>query len=445
MMKSVYVLLAILCINDQVLWEIKHAQAFSTKVNLRRMGSGLGSGLSRELREEREICKYHVGMKMTETRSSPSGIPGLDNDEELDSMKKEIELLRAEAMKRMKDLSEHAAEAEDKIQHSSKYTQVKNVPVTWAQDQPKGNHKYTPDQVKSVWEHDPPHQDSVAPLHNTAPELSQLLSFKAGEPTLEDTYWKVQLNIGREPGTWMPKTWGASGERLLLNLEVHFTDEQLYSRDEFLMGLGNARICRVVNRELAIAPTMTEGSKSIRLKDGGWRIAKGEGPMGTDLLRFFIEAEEDMEIRHSGSDVYVPPGKIYCSCGYFKMHRPSGIKDDLRDQMQALEGKAAELDAEMQQEPLFSMKRIKISKELFEFGQRAKALRKAIAEADVVEPDKSLLRMSRRGDVGLTREGGVCCKVRKGPVAEYHILGRFSVASVDPPKQEEIQSLEAPQ
>ena len=48
------------------------------------------------------------------------------------------------------------------------------------------------------------------------------------------------------------------------------------------------------------------------------------------------------------------------------------------------------------------------------------------AGASVSEPDKSLLKFSTDGSVGLTREGGVCCKVYKGLGIEYHILGRFS-------------------
>ncbi len=51
--------------------------------------------------------------------------------------------------------------------------------------------------------------------------------------------------------------------------------------------------------------------------------------------------------------------------------------------------------------------------------------------AMVKDPDKGLLRFSRDGDVGLKKEGGVCCQVNKGVIVEYHILGRFSIASVD--------------
>ena len=37
---------------------------------------------------------------------------------------------------------------------------------------------------------------------------------------LDDTRWRIMYNLGREQGTWMAKTWGASGERLHMHLEV---------------------------------------------------------------------------------------------------------------------------------------------------------------------------------------------------------------------------------
>ena len=166
------------------------------------------------------------------------------------------------------------------------------------------------------------------------------------------------------------------------------------------------------------------------MKDGGWRIAKGEGPLGTDLLRFFIET--GTEIRHLGGDVYVPPGRIYCSCGYFLMQRPSEIKDQLRERMTNLEERRAEIEEEFLDEGIFSVKQMKLSKELFDIGWKEAEIRKTMNEAEVVEPDKTILRVSTNGDVGLTREGEVCFKVQKGPVAEYHILGRCSVAALAP-------------
>jgi len=49
----------------------------------------------------------------------------------------------------------------------------------------------------------------------------------------------------------------------------------------------------------------------------------------------------------------------------------------------------------------------------------------------IIEPDKSLLKFSKNLNVGMTKEGGVCCKVIKTVATEYHILGRFRIASAD--------------
>lgn len=63
---------------------------------------------------------------------------------------------------------------------------------------------------------------------------------------------------------------------------------------------------------------------------------------------------------------------------------------------------------------------IKLKVELQETAERYRG-------ASVMEPDTSILRFSPEGDVGLTKEGGVCCKVSKGMAIEYHILGRFYI------------------
>ena len=84
----------------------------------------------------------------------------------------------------------------------------------------------------------------------------------------------------------MPSDWGISGSRLLLNLDVDFTSEQLYDREEFLGGLGGANVLKVAKNELTVAPSLTEGMRKIRVLDGGWRVARGQGPMGTGSFSF---------------------------------------------------------------------------------------------------------------------------------------------------------------
>jgi hypothetical protein len=80
---------------------------------------------------------------------------------------------------------------------------------------------------------------------------------------------------------------------------------------------------------------------------------------------------------------------------------------------------------------------LKLGKQRLDVRLELKKVEQQLEEARVREPEKALLRLSRKRDVGLTKEGGVCCKVVKGLAVEYHILGKFGVASID--KREEIE------
>eukprot|EP00560_Eucampia_antarctica_P002904 CAMPEP_0197840256 /NCGR_PEP_ID=MMETSP1437-20131217/45500_1 /TAXON_ID=49252 ORGANISM="Eucampia antarctica, Strain CCMP1452" /NCGR_SAMPLE_ID=MMETSP1437 /ASSEMBLY_ACC=CAM_ASM_001096 /LENGTH=265 /DNA_ID=CAMNT_0043449839 /DNA_START=449 /DNA_END=1246 /DNA_ORIENTATION=- len=261
---------------------------------------------------------------------------------------------------------------------------------------------------------------------------------KKSQPKLKDTelldgtFWKVAFNVGREPGTWMPKTWGISGERLRINLDIEFLPVQLFEREEFLGRLAGTKMLRVKNNQLTLSPTLTEGIKNIRVTDGGWCVSRGEGPLGTDMLRFYVEVEE--EVRHRGGDIYCPAGRIYCTCGYFPMTLPdSGAKERYRKRLESAVTKIERMSDQQEAEKLFSFNKLKLSRDIFQLKVEAQRLNERYNACRVMEPDIDLLKLSKDGSVGLTREGGVCCKVRKGVSVEYHILGRFSLASTNPP------------
>jgi hypothetical protein len=210
----------------------------------------------------------------------------------------------------------------------------------------------------------------------------------------------------------------------------------LYEREEFLNGISGSKVLHVVNNELTVGPSMKEGSKRVRVRDGGWRVAKGEGPMGTDVLRFYIDLEE--ETRHQGSDVYCPAGRVYCTCGYFPMKGHDGkgvhgsLKEALHKEQQALAQRYEQLTRENEADTsMVSLDKLKRAKEMMDLRQKAERLNNSLNEVRVREPEKSLLRMSRNQQVGLTKEGGVCCKVNKGLAIEYHILGKFEIASIE--------------
>jgi hypothetical protein len=248
---------------------------------------------------------------------------------------------------------------------------------------------------------------------------------------LDSTRWKLMLNVGREQGTWMPKTWGISGERLLMNLEMEFSPELMYEREDFLNGVSGAKLLKVVHNELTLTPSMKEGSRRIRVKNGGWRVALGEGPLGTDVLRFYLELQE--QARHEGSDVYCPAARIYCTCGYFPManrNRGRSLKDTLRQEQEALTRKYEALAQENELDTsLVSFDKIKRSQEMMQLRMQANKLNQKIMQARTKEPEKALLRLDQKQQVGLTRVGGICCKVQKGMAVEYHILGKFELAS----------------
>jgi hypothetical protein len=248
---------------------------------------------------------------------------------------------------------------------------------------------------------------------------------KKDEALLDETSWKLSLDIGREQGTWMPKDWGVSGNRLKLDFEFEFTDKQLYEREDFLGSLGDAKIVSVKDSKMVLSPSLTEGTRDIPVKDGGWRVSKGKGPMGSDLLRFYVEISE--EVSRKNGDVYCPAGRIYCSCGFFNMDRPTnGEKARYKKKLDDLITRAEALDDEISAAGFLeklkkNAQMIKLKVEMQETAERYRG-------ASAMEPDTSILRFSPEGDVGLTKEGGVCCKVNKGRVAiEYHILGKFYI------------------
>lgn len=235
----------------------------------------------------------------------------------------------------------------------------------------------------------------------------------------------------------MPKTWGTSGQRLNLSFKAEFTPSQLYERDDFLRGgYTNAKILRVLDGQVTLGPSLTEGQRIYKVKNGGWQVTQGDGPLGTDLLRFYIELDD--EVTHKDSDLYIPKGRVYCSCGYFPFgsdkrngSEPS-VKDSYAKELESIEDQIVRLRQQKDEiKNPFSIDKIKLNNEIGKLQRKAEFTAGKLNFASVTEPDKRLLRFTEDMDVGLTREGGVCCEVEKGPMMkEYHILGRFSIANV---------------
>lgn len=372
------------------------------------------------------------------------------------AMQHDIQKMKQEALERLEKLTqqmeEFALEHEKHIQEQrelSQREQATNIPqqqepnvVSQSAKKDKAGHPITfPSFAKpTVTSDDAKTMTPVSLQSNGSLSFNDKASNNNND-LLDDTRWKIVMNIGREQGTWMQKDWGASGDRLLFELVIDFTSDPSYQRDEFFQSVANVKELDVV--EAWVFPTGvgqdSVGRRPIKVKDvGAYRVLQGQGPMGTDIVRMYFDLEEDVRQKAS-SDVYCPKGRIYATCGYFPMKKSrsdgsslqGSVKDELGHMLRELKLQYETLEMEGQQDTrLFSMDHLKRMKDMYRIKQDIEKVSQQLQQARQREPERSQLRLSRDGRVGLSKEGGVCCKVQKGLASEYHILGRMEVASI---------------
>lgn len=364
---------------------------------------------------------------------------------ESEVLRGEINGMRAEALRRLEDLRERLLDAGTMTM------------TTTTASSPESSTKPRGSALAEFLDSsaDSPAPPPVATSSNKVESLFSGGDDAASADPLDGTRWKVSLSVGREPGTWMPPDWGKSGKRINVSFVAEFAPSLSRERDDLLLrggraggdGANPAKVLRVVDGIATLGPSTTVGSRVYAARDGGWRVARGEGPAGTDLLRFYVDVDGRMAHDDDGCDVYVPGGRVYCSCGYFPFATGGSggggsstssssygatTRESLVEEMRIIAERVTRLRRKKDgiRNP-FDLDGIRISREISRLKREAGVVNYKLNFAAAKEPDKRLLRFSKYGDVGLTKEGGVCCQVNKGPMVEYHILGRFSIASVD--------------
>jgi len=264
---------------------------------------------------------------------------------------------------------------------------------------------------------------------------------------LDETRWRMMLNVERMPGTWMPKTWGASGDTIKMKVEVEFTSDPLVEEHDdffdshpnnFQKDYAGTKVLRVVNNEACMAPSkLSEGERKLKVTNGGWKIMQGFGPSKTDVLRYYFTVEEE-DIHHRGSDISLPQGRVYGACGYFPITKNTSKKDMYATELRHLETqfhalKEGRKENKKDQLTIF-IHNMKLMKQQLEVQDKMHQTRRLLEQEERRHPSmhSDTLRLSQDQLVGLTKEGGICCKKIKGfGKQEYHILGNFVVASME--------------
>lgn len=115
------------------------------------------------------------------------------------------------------------------------------------------------------------------------------------------------LNLGREPGTWMPQEWAASGARLSLPLELRFSDEPVdlgFPGEEVFGGRAARRL--VCEGGSFVGP---QGEVKVAAAGGAWAV-EPSGQEGEGRARFFLDFPDGA----ARNDVSLPAGRVYFSC-----------------------------------------------------------------------------------------------------------------------------------
>ena len=161
--------------------------------------------------------------------------------------------------------------------------------------------------------------------------------------TLLGTSWRLKLNVGLEPGSWMPKLidgWGASGARVIVDALVDFSENRAPEGEELVGPVAQTRVLAARGGGKIVT---LDGEQDVTFTSGGWCVqrqlfAKSDEQEG--LLRFWLDCPSGC----AKNDVSVAPGeRIFFSTGGWD--DPAGVRA-LRTKALATTEQLSALEAE---------------------------------------------------------------------------------------------------
>ena len=146
--------------------------------------------------------------------------------------------------------------------------------------------------------------------------------------------YRLYIDIGREPGTWMDPRWGASGKRIEFSVDVNFcknaisTDKEIQKRMDAAkpnnLGLlpsrsNSSQSKNVFLLESSKVARLRNGFDSMKCFGGAYRLDDDVGNKGGRIqqstLRFFIDVNGKEDSTYG--DISIPAGCLYFSLPCF--------------------------------------------------------------------------------------------------------------------------------
>ena len=249
-----------------------------------------------------------------------------------------------------------------------------------------------------------------------------------GLSTLTGTEWRVKLNVGLQPGSYLARTgWGASEARLILNTVIRFDDTSSTESEELVGPLSGTRVLEVQGG--ASKFISLDGEQEVTFTSGGWCVQRAAlaSKETEGLLRFWLDCPSGA----TKGDVTIDAGeRIFFSTGIYDDAAELQRLVEQRTAMQAALAAAEEAKARRAEEP------------------EGNLLEKALAfRARVTAEDEALgLRIQQQFFESLPSLGEASAAIATGPTQcglsvkrqagsgfmaknVYHILGKFEMTT----------------
>mmetsp|Transcript_19415 Transcript_19415/g.28772 ORF Transcript_19415/g.28772 Transcript_19415/m.28772 type:complete len:297 (+) Transcript_19415:76-966(+) len=144
--------------------------------------------------------------------------------------------------------------------------------------------------------------------------------------------YRLHIDIGREDGTWMDRTWGSSGRRIEFTVDVSFllpnnddnTEDSSLAPEDVCSKMvkdnlsGKSTAIRIVQCPSNLA-RLRGGFDQMRSNGGGYRIdldSKKGNWYESSTARFFLDVEGTKDGEYG--DISIPAGSLYFSLPCFQ-------------------------------------------------------------------------------------------------------------------------------